>query len=68
MMKAPGCSWEMWGGVIGITPDLVVYDGEIPVGTASDLRERQRRALAKYMIGLWTRFGEGAAIAKRGTS
>src|SRR6266508_1862016 len=31
MMKAPGCPWEIWRGVIGITPDLVVYDGESPV-------------------------------------
>jgi hypothetical protein len=55
-MKAPGCSWEFWGGVIGLSTSLCVFDGKYAVGEASDLPDRERAALADYMIDLWTRF------------
>lgn len=55
-MKAPGCVWEFWQGVIGITATLCVFEADIPVGYAGDLSDRSRKALANYMIALWTRF------------
>jgi hypothetical protein len=59
-MKAPGCSWEMWSGVIGLNTNLKVFDAEIPVGNAGHLADSERVALADYMIGLWSQFREGS--------
>lgn len=59
-MKAPGCPWRFWSGVVGISSNLVVWEGSgsngCPIGFAKDLKPRARVALANYMIGLWTRF------------
>jgi hypothetical protein len=55
-MKAPGCPWRFWSGVIGLSTTLCAFDRESPVGNASDLSQRGRAALADYMIGLWSRF------------
>jgi hypothetical protein len=55
-MKAPGCSWEFWGGAIGLSTSLCVFDKEHAVGHASDLPDREQAALGNYMIDLWTRF------------
>jgi hypothetical protein len=57
-MTAPGCPWEMWSGVIGLSTDLKVFDADIGVGNAGQLADSERTALADYMIALWTRFRE----------
>jgi len=55
-IKAPGCSWEFWSGVVGLTTNLCVWDGDRPAGYAGSMTKRSRVALANYMIALWTRF------------
>jgi hypothetical protein len=53
-MKAPGCHWEFWNGAIGLSTDLSVFEAGDEVGTASNLPDSERIALANYMIDLWT--------------
>jgi hypothetical protein len=55
-MKAPGCPWEFWSGVIGLSTSLCLFDQESAVGFASDPSNSERAAIANYMIDLWTRF------------
>ncbi len=57
-MKLKGCRWE-FGGVVGLSEKLVVFDGDSAVGVASDLSPRNREALADGMIELWQRFRSG---------
>ncbi len=59
LVKFRGCSLRFWGGVVGMSEKLVVFDGEIPCCVASDLSKRSREALADGMIKLWTRFRAG---------
>jgi hypothetical protein len=54
-MMAPGCHWE-FGGAIGLSKSLCVFEAGNGVGEASDLPDSERIALANYMIGLWTQF------------
>lgn len=60
-----GCPWEMWGGAVAIDHGLVVWDVNTKdgqgaaVGLVRDLKPVARRALARYMIELWTRFEAG---------
>ena len=56
-IKGSGC--EFWSGVVGLSDKLVVFDGEIPTGVASDFSVRARRALADGMIERWKAFREG---------
>lgn len=56
-MKAQGCPWRFYYGVIGINEQLVVFDRALPKGISGDLSPRGRRAMASYMINLWQRFG-----------
>jgi hypothetical protein len=63
-MKAPGCPWEFWGGAIGLSNSLIVFDAGHPVGSASHLSNRGRAALANYMIDLWTRFRDENHVPK----
>lgn len=58
-IKFRGCGLEFWGGVVGMSEKLVVFDGEIPCCIASDLSKRSREALADGMIKLWARFRAG---------
>ncbi len=55
-MKAPGCVWQFWSGSIGLNDRSLCFDGGSPVGYATDMSDRSRKALANYMIGLWTKF------------
>lgn len=64
VMKVPGCPWQMWSGVIGISDKLAVFDADIPVGIASDLSAPAREALAARMVELWRRFGEGEVLVR----
>ena len=64
-MKAPGCSIEAWGGAIAIDSNLDIYDHNTKPGpewncicSKADLKPRQRRALAIYMMKLWAEFGD----------
>jgi hypothetical protein len=66
-MNAPGCHWEFWGGAIGISTSLVVFEAgraECKVGAANDLPDCERAALAKYMINLWMRFRDENHVPK----
>lgn len=54
-MKAPGCQWE-FGGAIGLSKSLCVFEAGNGVGGAGDLPDSERIALANYMIDLWTQF------------
>jgi hypothetical protein len=64
-MLAPGCPWE-FGGVIGLSTTLCVFDGDCAVGHASDLGDGEAAALGNYMIDLWTRFrDEDRAVTNR---
>jgi hypothetical protein len=60
-MKALGCAWEMWSGVIGLNTNQKVFDADIPVGNAGHLAASERAALADYVIGLWSQFREGSS-------
>ena len=56
MMKAPGCSFEFWAGVIGLSDKLYCFDGDMAACHAGDLSPRSRQALAAHMIDLWQQF------------
>lgn len=61
-MKVEGCRPIFYTGAVGLSEDLVLYDGGIPFCRAADtdfLSGRSREALADRMIELWTRFREG---------
>ena len=58
-MKIKGCSLEFWGGFVGLSDKLAVFDGDIPCCVATDLSKRSREALADGMIELWKRFRAG---------
>jgi hypothetical protein len=60
-MKAPGCRWAMWSGVIGLSTTLEVFDADDPVGNFSHLSDTERVALADYMIDLWSQFREDSS-------
>lgn len=71
-MKVEGCRPVFYSGAVGLSEDLVLYDGGIPFCRATDtdfLTGRSREALADRMIELWTRFRleETCPVDKKGS-
>lgn len=53
-------------GIIGLGPDLHVYEGYDGGIDTAGLTAEERRELADYMIGLWTQFRTAARTEKEG--
>jgi hypothetical protein len=63
-MKPPGCHFEFWQGSVGLSTDLTVFDGGDAAVGVGNLSDRDRVALANYMIDLWTRFRNHGPLAE----
>ena len=70
-LKFKGCRLTFVTGTVGISDQLVIYDGDIPLCKASDtdfLSPMSREALADKAIELWTRFRSGEVCPPAGAN
>lgn len=52
-----GAKIASYGGFVGISNELNIYDADVLLARPSELTDKQRKIIATHMIGLWSKFG-----------